>query len=338
MTDTTALSDESGRAQEPLRLAVTLDDPFMWRGAGFPAGYDPDVVLGRLCDAFERYRVPEVYAFTSTAPVEDHPQWLSALDRWTARGHHVAAHTHSHASLNWTDVPSYVADLDRNLELLEPWLAKAPTRYFRYAFDMWGDTRDKTDRVQTHLARRGLLPAPITHWFYDVQFLVAYLRTLSTGDTEAAAWVRRRFAETAVDALLNQAAAAREVFGRQPAHIALVHGTPIAADAYAEVLAGYAAAGVRFITLEEAMSDPANQIVPPTVTRYFRNSTQKWAEHAGIGVADTPPRILNDVQRCCPVEGMTESDLLGPALVAAALAVGSEPVATDLDWNPAVDA
>mgnify|MGYP000636838830 CR=1 FL=1 len=86
--------------------------------------------------------------------------------------------------------------------------------------------------------------------------------------------------------ILNQAAAAREVFGRQPAHIALVHGTPIAADAYAEVLAAYAAAGVQFVTLEEAMSDPANQIVPPTVTRYFRNSTQKWAEHAGIGVAD----------------------------------------------------
>ncbi|WP_159085846.1 polysaccharide deacetylase family protein [Aeromicrobium chenweiae] len=320
----------------PIKLAVTVDDPFMWKGADFPPDYSPAGVATSMADAFAEHGVPGVYSFASTLPTDDHPEWLEALDSWVERGHHVGAHTHSHSSLNWGPADPYIDDIDRNMGILEPWIAQAPTRYFRYAFDMWGDEQAKTDAVQLHLARRGYVPAPITTWFYDVQFLVSYIRTLVAGDEEGRAWIRKTFASTAVESLRSQAAAARAVFGRDPVHIALIHGTPVAGDCYGDVLAAYAEHGVEFVTLEEAMADPANQIVAPTVTRFFRNSTQKWAEYAGIDVENTPPQVLHQVREICLIEGMDENAVLGPALVAAAESVGATFVPTDLDWSPEV--
>lgn len=318
----------------PLKLAVTIDDPFMWNGASFPPGYSAESVADSLLEAFDEHGVPGVYNFTSTAPIDENPDWLGVLDRWVDAGHHVAAHTHEHVSLNWSSAAAYIEDVERNLEVLAPWLDRAPTRYFRYAFDMWGDDPAKTAEVQLHLARKGLTTAPISTWFYDVQFLVAYIRTLTTRDTEGQSWIRKNFVDTAVTALKDQAAAAREVFGRDPVHIALIHGTPIAGDFYADVLAAYRDHGVEFVTLEEAMTDPANHVAPPTVNRFFRNSTQKWSEYAGVEVANTPPQVLHEVNALCPVEGLDDAAVFFPVLETACARLEATFVPTDLDWAP----
>jgi peptidoglycan/xylan/chitin deacetylase (PgdA/CDA1 family) len=320
----------------PIKLAVTIDDPFMWNGASFPPGYSAESVATSMLEGFSEHNVPDVYTFASTAPIDDNPGWLDVLDMWTEAGHHVAAHTHHHVSLNWASASAYVEDVTRNLEILSPWLDRAPTKYFRYAFDMWGDDPAKTAEVQLYLARKGLTSAPISTWFYDVQFLVAYIRTLVTGDLDGQSWIRTNFVDTAVTALQNQAAAAREVFGRDPVHIALIHGTPVAGDFYGDVLAAYKEHNVEFVTLEEAMADPANHQAPPVVTRFFRNSTQKWSEYADVEIKNTPPQVLNEVSAMCPIEGLDEGAVLGQALESASAALGATFEPGDLDWMPKV--
>lgn len=318
----------------PLKVAVSIDDPFMWKGADFPPGYSAESVMCAMGDALAARKINGVYSFVSTAAVDGQPELLKSLDKWSERGHYVGAHTHTHLSLNWCDSASYIADVDYNIELLQPWLDEARTNYFRYAFDMWGDSLEKTNDVQSHLARRGFTPAPISTWFYDVQFLFPYIRAVVSQDQEGIAWLQGTFVETAIAALRNQASAARSVFGRDPVHISLVHGTPIAGDAWGDVLDAYIAHGVEFVSMEEAMNDPANQIVPPTVTRFFRNSTQKWCEHAGVEIHDTPPQILKQVGAICPIAGMEEDVLLRSALQFAADGVGATLDITDLDWGP----
>lgn len=318
----------------PIKLAVSVDDPFMWRGAAFPDGYSAESIAESMIKAFAEHGVPGVYSFASTAPIDENPGWLDVLDRWVDAGHHVGAHTHNHVSLNWASAAAYNQDIDRNLDVLAPWLDRAPTKYFRYAFDMWGDDSQKTAEVQLHLARKGLTSAPISTWLYDVQFLIAYIRTLVAGDQEGQSWLRQTFVDTAVSALQNQATAARAVFGRDPIHIALIHGTPVAGDFYADVLAAYQEHGVTFVTLEEAMADPANHVAPPIVTRYFRNSTQKWAEYADIEVANTPPQVLHQVSALCPIDGLDDNSVFGPALQSASELLGATFRPTDLDWSP----
>lgn len=312
-----------------LRVAVTIDDQFQWTGIPFPEGHGPTSVSRQMIEAFANHSVPEVYAFNSTAPTDDDPSVLSILDDWCAAGHHVGNHTHQHISLNWLDVDTYLSDVDKSEKILGPWLDQAPTRYFRYAFAMEGDTLEKTRQVQTHLTSTGFLSSPVTLWFYDAQFAIAYQRALALGDTDAQKWIEDTLVRTAIDQTRKQAAAAASALGRSPAHILLVHGTTVAGVTLDRILAELARLGVQFITSEEAMRDPANVIGSPLTTRQFRNSSQKWAEFAGVEVDDVPPAILADLEEVAKLDGQSWNEVLGGATAEWARRIPFEPVPTD---------
>jgi len=316
---------------EPVKLAVTVDDLFQWRNVPFPNGYDARRCSRALTDAFADHGVREVYAFSCTHPTDDDPSLLEVLDSWCAAGHHVGSHTHMHCSCNWLPADAYLADVDRGDEVLEPWLERSPTRYFRHAFVHAGDTSDKVIQLSAGLARRGFRVAPITSWFYDVQFMVPYVRAVNAGDDEAAALVQDRFVAAALSQFRRRVETAKAIFGRVPAQIGLVHGTAIAADAYGRVLEALREDGVQFVTLDEAMQDPVN-VVEPHVTRRFRDHMQKWATAAGVAMEGVPPMdTIEEVRAVCPVEGLMEHDVFAASLGVLPEAMGARMVIDDLD-------
>jgi peptidoglycan/xylan/chitin deacetylase (PgdA/CDA1 family) len=314
----------------PVKVAITVDDLFLWPEVGHQNGFSPASCSGSLMRAFAANGVPEVYAFSATFALDDEPRLTSVLDEWCAQGHHVGGHTHFHACLNWLGAKRYIADIDQSHELIEPWIANAPTRYFRFAMDMLGDTQSKTDEVMTHLAQTGFMHAPITHWFYDTQFVFPYDRARRLDREADLKWLQDRFVETAVSCLRGQVAASQKNFGRCPTHISLIHNSPIAADTYDRVLEAYADAGVEFVTLEEAMRDPANLIVAPGVNRNFRNLTQRWAEALGVDVDGTPPEVLEELDAVAPIDGWDSLTLFSKALDGMARGTGAQPVLQDL--------
>jgi hypothetical protein len=96
------------------------------------------------------------------------------------------------------------------------------------------------------------------------------------------------------------------------------------------VLDGYAEAGAEFITLEEAMRDPANQIVAPGTNRNFRNLTQRWAKVLGVEIEGTPPAVLEELDAVAPLEGWDAYSLFSKALAGMAAGTGAKPVLEDL--------
>ncbi|TKG68348.1 polysaccharide deacetylase family protein [Prauserella endophytica] len=317
----------------PIKLAMSVDDILQFRGLPYPDGYSAHRVVRSLCRSFASHGLPAVYSFSNTSPAEADSDLFRAFDAWCEAGNHVGNHGHYHASLNWVDPKQYIEDIQRSEELIGRWLGQAPTRYFRYCMDMWGDTEAKTNEVQAYLASAGYLPAPVSCWFYDAQFIVPYWRTLVAGDDEARRWVQDKVVESAVSQLKSQCAAARKIHGRDPIHIGLMHGTAVMADTADRILEAYQDLGVEFVTLEEAMADPANAIHPPVTTKMFRNSTQKWAEYAGVDVEGTPPRkLLAEVRAVTPVDGMSEEEVLGTIMLNAAQAFGAQPAFDEFDW------
>jgi peptidoglycan/xylan/chitin deacetylase (PgdA/CDA1 family) len=314
----------------PVRMAITVDDLFLWPEVGHQNGYSPAGCSASLLRAFAANGVSDVYAFSATFALDENPQLASVLDDWCAAGHHIAGHTHFHSSLNWLGAKRYIEDIDQSHELIEPWIARAPSRYFRFAMDMLGDTRSKTDEVMTHLAQTGYMHAPISYWFYDTQFVFPYDRAVRLGSKEEITWLRDRFVETAVSCLRNQVAASERILGRRPAHISLVHNSAIAADTYDRVLEAYAQAGVEFVTLESAMRDPANLIVAPGANPRFRNLTQRWAEVVGVQIEATPPSVLEELDAIAPIDGWDSETLFTKALDGMARGTGANPVLFDL--------
>src|SRR5699024_12505004 len=115
-----------------------------------------------------------------------------------------------------------------------------------------GDESRKTQQVQTHLSRTGFLSSPVTIWFYDAQFMVAYDRAIQLDERDARRWIEDTMIETAIDQIRTQAAASTAALGRLPAHILLVHGTTVAGATIDRILERLVKSGVVFITSEEA--------------------------------------------------------------------------------------
>ena len=98
---------------------------------------------------------------------------------------------------------------------------------------------------------------------------------------------------------------------------------PIAADCIGAILDGFAAMGVEFVSLEEAMADPMNQ-QQPIVTPLFRNQVQKWAQAKGVPIEDCPPAILTELDNICPLPGMNGEEMVSVILANAARDAGGD--------------
>lgn len=312
-----------------LRVAMTVDDLFMWPGLPCPESSSPPTIARQLVDAFANNGVEGVYAFSCTRPVEGSSTLPEVLDLWCDAGHYVGNHTHYHCALNWCSAESYAHDMDRSARVLRPWIERAPARFFRFAFDMWGDAKDKTDRVMLELARTGFRYAPISMWFADTLFMFPHLRATKQGNARVVAEIEDLFVETWMAQLEGQAAAARSAMGRDVTHIALVHGVPLAGATMDRICRRMIARGVTFVSLEEAMRDPFNAIAPPVCERRFRNTTQKWCAVTGTEVPSIPPQLLAELATILPIPGMDVASGFEACFAALAAGVEGKPVVSD---------
>jgi len=97
--------------------------------------------------------------------------------------------------------------------------------------------------------------------------------------------------------------------GRDVAHVALIHGTPLGGATMDRICQRMRAAGVEFVPLEEATRDPFNAIVPPLTERRFRNFTQKWCTDTNTPLEDMPPQMLAELRSILPAPGMDEATI-----------------------------
>jgi hypothetical protein len=135
-----------------VRVAFTLDDIPLWPRSYPPAGYTIASIMQRISDGLVRNGVQGVYGFGNSWSLAQHPGLSAVLDAWHADGHHVGNHTHAHLVLTEIDAIRYCGEIDLADHHLEPWLSKAPSRYFRYTLCHWGDTEEKRAKVMAHLA------------------------------------------------------------------------------------------------------------------------------------------------------------------------------------------
>jgi peptidoglycan/xylan/chitin deacetylase (PgdA/CDA1 family) len=323
-----SIPEEIRMKTSTLKIAMTVDDLFMWPGLPFPEGSSAQKVSRQLIAAFASNGVKDVYAFNCTKPVEGTKTLHEVLDTWCSAGHHVGNHTHHHCALNWCTVESYERDMDRSENILRPWLEHAPTRYFRFAFDMWGEQKAKTERVLLKLAKSGFQFAPISMWFSDTFFMFPHFRALAQ-NSQVVNEVESLFIDEWMAQLKSQADAARAAMGRDVTHVALIHGTPIGGATMDRICQRMLASGVEFVSLEEAMRDPFNAIVPPLTERRFRNFTQKWCAVTNTPLEDMPPQMLSDLGAVLPIPGMDAATLFERIFIELGAGVDGKPVISD---------
>jgi peptidoglycan/xylan/chitin deacetylase (PgdA/CDA1 family) len=286
----------------PIEVAITVDDLLIWEGTPIPAGYTRETIVDSMIKTFAKHSLTGIYGFPHTAPLDQDRGLISIFNHWCDSGHHLANHTHCHACLNWVSANNYCEDIKRAEDHIGHLIEKAPTRYFRYAMDMSGPTEAKRGEVEDFLHVNGYENAPITSWFGDFAWLAPYYRAVETKDAVALEMLRKSFVDAALFQLHNHAKAARQMFGRDLPYIWLIHATPIAADMLDAIILAFKAAEVRFVTLEDAMHDPAHKAMP-RASRMFRNHLQRYALMQGVEMQEVPQEALALILNAAPMPG-----------------------------------
>ena len=188
--------------------------------------------------------------------VDEH---IDVLRIWTEAGLELGNHTFSHPSLNRTALADFKADVLRGETVTRMLDAEQqhPFRYFRHPFLHTGSSLEDKHDFEAFLTAHGYTIAPVTIENVDWMFAAVYERAVTAGDEErkqrvAAAYLQFTEAQFAFfeDATLK-------LFGRPIRHVLLLHANELNADYFVAVAGIMAARGYSFVTLEEALRDPA---------------------------------------------------------------------------------
>jgi sugar lactone lactonase YvrE/peptidoglycan/xylan/chitin deacetylase (PgdA/CDA1 family) len=232
----------------PLRIAVTIDDlPFVhFAPRGRAAATD------QLLEVLTSRDVPATGFVVCDRTEPPHP----LLSRWQAAGMELENHHEVHASLNDTPVATYLQGVESCSQELAA-LTGARTTYFRFPYLANGKTTGSRDKTAEALVRMELTVGRVSVDNHEWKLGELYADALRDHDQERAGAIAAWYVEHLLDAVAHFQDVARRKLGRDIDHILLVHANQLAADHLGEVLDQLAAREVQFITLTEALQDPA---------------------------------------------------------------------------------
>jgi peptidoglycan/xylan/chitin deacetylase (PgdA/CDA1 family) len=238
-------------------VAVTFDD--------LPTPYgeleDMRRVTTRLLESVRRNQVPAV-GFVNERKLYRRGEMDARTDllrAWLDAGLELGNHTFSHPNLQKMPLEEYKDDVLRGETVTRMLLAErgAKLRYFRHPFLFTGATPEYKRGLSEFLSARGYTVAPVTVDNGDYIFADVYFKAKKRGDAETARRVADAYVpylESVFDFFERLSA---ETFGREVKQVLLLHANDINADRFDEVAAMLKRRGYTFVTLEEALRDPA---------------------------------------------------------------------------------
>ena len=211
----------------------------------------------------------------------------AVLEKWLDAGFDLGNHTYSHPSANRVTAWQFQDEIVRGEVIMRP-LIEARGRklvWFRYPYLDSGSTAEVHQSIVDFLEQRHYRVAPITVDYKDYMFAGPYSRYLAAGDGETAEKVRQAYLDLLDVGFEEAERASREIFGYELPQILLIHCSEMNSVSLRDSIAKMRKRGYTFITLEEAMSDPAYQRPDTFVSR-----GGSWLERSAIALNKPRPR------------------------------------------------
>jgi peptidoglycan/xylan/chitin deacetylase (PgdA/CDA1 family) len=261
-------------------IAITIDDLPM-QAEGFSVRQARQHTA-RLLAALRRHRV------VATGFVNEDKLFVSGevdtriglLDAWLDAGMDLGNHNFGHLGFEETPLAAYEESVVKGDIVTRQLLARRgrSPRYYRYPFNQTGPSLHDRDAFLSFLKEHGYAVAPVTIEHDDSIFGLVYAEAIKTGDHKEASAV-----VTSYLANLDKAVAAFEqmsaqLFGRQISQVFLIHANRLNADTLDRTLTRLEANGYRFISLDQALSDPAYTSPDGYVGKYGPSWLRRWAD------------------------------------------------------------
>jgi peptidoglycan/xylan/chitin deacetylase (PgdA/CDA1 family) len=287
-------------------VAITIDDlPYSTLGPNLTDVFEARQNIRSILDTLKAHHVP-VVAFVNESKLQVSDQLdmrIGLLEQWLEGGVELGNHTYSHPNLNKTPLPEFEDEVIKG-EVITRRLMKAHgqnERYFRHPFLMTGDTLDHKREFEAFLKSREYTVAPVTLENLDWAFNTAYQQALKDDDHDTANKILEAYlGQTDVD-LDYYEKMTETLFGRPIAHVMLMHSNRLNGIMLDKVLAKFEARGYKFVTLEEALKDPAYLTADNYAGPYGYPWQHRWALTLGkdqdLKGAPDPPKWVWDLYK-----------------------------------------
>lgn len=184
---------------------------------------------------------------------------VALLQSWLNAGLTLGNHTYAHASFQTTSLQQYEDETIRG-EVVTRALMKSAgqkERYFRHPFLMTGPSPEAKSAFETFLEEHGYRVAPVTIDNDDYLFNDVLGAALETHDEQLANKTKSAYLAYMDSAFDYYEGVSRVLFHREIAQILLIHDSELNAECLDDLLTRIAERGYRFVSLDEALKDPA---------------------------------------------------------------------------------
>jgi peptidoglycan/xylan/chitin deacetylase (PgdA/CDA1 family) len=211
---------------------------------------------------------------------------INALGMWLDYGFELGNHTYSHTSLNRAGLKAWEDDVIQGESVTSILLAehKMKMRYFRHPYLDTGRDLQTRREAEAFLVARGYHIAPITLDAWDWAYASVYEDAKRRGDAAAQDDLAKSYLAHSDAEFAYAEQLSKQIVGYEPKQIILLHANQLEADHIGELLDLFRKRGYRFITLEDALGDPAYSL-PDT---YIGEGGTGWLEHWAISQGKIP--------------------------------------------------
>lgn len=268
-------------------VAVTIDDLPAGMADHLPAA-EITAMTAKLLGTLRDQKIP-VVGFVNEQKLfkpGEVDERIKALQMWLDYGFELGNHTFSHMSLNQSHLNDWEDDVIQGESFTRMLLAqhKRKLRYFRHPYLDTGRDLSTHRKAEEFLTQRGYRIAPVTLDGWDWAFAGVYEDAKKRDDTDLQKNIVKDYlayhdAQFAYSEQLSQ-----KIVGYEPKQILLLHASNLEADHIAELLDVLRKRGYRFITLEEALGDPAYSL-PDS---YVGEEGIGWLDHWAITQGKIP--------------------------------------------------
>jgi peptidoglycan/xylan/chitin deacetylase (PgdA/CDA1 family) len=266
------------------QVAITIDD--LPRGGDRGPGDLASIraMTEQLLRPFREQKIPVIGFVNEGRGGLGAQELRQILDIWLDAGADLGNHSYSHLNLNDTPLDEYTDDILKGEPVLRAALAARGRKieFFRHPFLHTGPTPAVKRGLKQFLDRHGYRVAPVTIDTDDYLFAVQYT---SPGYKERVRSEYIPYMESVVAFFERRSA---EVLGREIPQILLIHANQMNAGLMPELLAMFRRRGYTFISLDEALRDPAYRLPDRFVSEKGISWIHRWGQTKGIPIHSEP--------------------------------------------------
>ena len=269
------------------QIAITIDDlpagAANWMSAG-----EIDQMTAKLLTPLREQKIPAVgfvneKKLYKTGEVDER---IKALNIWLDSGFELGNHTFSHASLNRVGLKAWEEDVIRGETVTVMLLSQRnlKLRYFRHPYLDTGRDLQTRREAEAFLVDRGYRIAPVTLDAWDWMYAGVYDDARRRGDSTLQQQLVSSYLSYTNDVFAYSEKQSKDLIGYELKQILLLHANWLEADHIGELLDVIRKRGYRFITLEDALSDPAYSMPDD----YIGEEGTGWLDHWAITRGQPP--------------------------------------------------